>query len=67
MKKVLLIALLAIMLLGTLSMTACKPKPEVIEAEEVIAEDAMDQAVDATQEAADATKEAADAAADVTK
>ena len=67
MKKVLLIALLAIMLLGTLSMTACKPKPEVLETEEIIAEDLMDAAVEATEEAADATKDAADAAAEVTK
>lgn len=67
MKKILLIALLAIMLLGTLSMTACKPKPEVIETEEVIAEDAMDQAVEATEEAAEATEAAAEAVKEVTK
>jgi len=55
------------MLLGMLSISACKPKPEVIETEEVIAEDAMDQAVEATEEAAEATEEAADAVKEVTK
>ncbi|MCB5266262.1 MAG: hypothetical protein PHT37_02000 [Candidatus Cloacimonetes bacterium] len=66
MKKVLLIALLAILLLGTLSMTACKPKPEVIETEEIIPED---NAVEATEEATEATEEeaAADAVKEVTK
>ncbi|MCB5271909.1 MAG: hypothetical protein LHW56_08700 [Candidatus Cloacimonetes bacterium] len=67
MKKILLIALLGMMLLGMLSISACKPKPEVIETEEVIAEDAMDQAVEATEEAAEATEEAADAVKEVTK
>ena len=67
MKKILLIALLGMMLLGMLSISACKPKPEVLETEEIIAEDLMDAAVDATEEAAEATKDAADAAAEVTK
>ncbi len=69
MKRILTITLLAMMLLGMLAMTACKPKPEIQETEEVI-EEAMDEAHETAEEAVDAAEEAVDAAkeaAEVTK
>lgn len=44
MKKILLIALLGMMLLGMLSMSACKPKPEEQPAEEIMIEEVIPEA-----------------------
>jgi len=57
MKKVLLIALLAMMMIGMLSMSACKPKPEEEPTEEVMPEE---EVMDESQEAVDETGEAAE-------
>ncbi len=73
MKKVTLLALLAIMLLGMLVFSACKAKEEAVPADSVMVEAAEDTeaAVDtltqAVQEGAEAVKEAADAVKAVTK
>jgi hypothetical protein len=57
MKKVLLIALLAMMMIGMLSMSACKPKPEEEAVEEIMPEEEImeenGEAVDENGEAAE--------------
>jgi len=65
MKKVTLLALIAIMLIGMLAFAACKAKEEAVPADSVMVEEATDtEAVDDTlvdkvEGAADAVKDAA--------
>lgn len=73
MKKLTLIALLAIMLIGMLAFAACKAKEEATPADSTTVEQAQDTAaaVDTTvakvEGAADAVKDAAKAVKEVTK
>jgi hypothetical protein len=68
MKKVLLIALLAMMLIGMLSITACKPKPEEQPTEEIMPEEeVMDEAQGAVEEGAEAADEATEEAVPATE
>lgn len=68
MKKVTLLALLAIMLIGMLAFAACKAKTEeAVPAESLMVEEAadtpavVDSTLEAVQDAAGAVKEAAEA------
>ncbi len=57
MKKVLLISLLAMMLIGMLTFSACQPQPQE-EAEETMTEEVMDEAAEMTEEGVEAVEEA---------
>lgn len=57
MKRILTITLLAMMLLGMLAMTACKPKPEVEPTEEIMTEETLQDNTEALQENTEAVQE----------
>nr|MDK2850836.1 hypothetical protein [Candidatus Cloacimonadota bacterium] len=57
MKKVLLISLLAMMLIGMLTLSACQPKPQE-QAEETTTEEVTDEGAVTTEEGVEATEEA---------
>ncbi len=64
MKKILLISLLAMMLIGMLTFSACKPQPQT---EEAAAEEMVEEVEEATDAAEEVVDEAAEEAVEVTE
>jgi len=58
MKKVLLISLFAMMLIGMLSFSACQPQPQEETADETMTEEVLEETQEAVEEGAEAIEEA---------